>query len=189
MADVLVLHEGWGRPSVDHIVDRLERDGFGAHAPDLFAPRSAWLAAPIAASLLGIGRGQAFQVADQAYEQVSPAAVIGLSLGAAMAVRRAWPVPIVAAYGHVHRRLALRAPALGVYGTADRTLLASGRRLERQADVRWYDGAGHSFLSTHVPRIGSLVGPHPAAEQAWSDIVEFLSRAVATDGFASLHGN
>lgn len=182
MADVLVLHEGWGRRGVDPIVDRLEDAGFGAHVPDLFASRTAWMAAPIAASLLGTGRGQAFETADQAYAQVGPAAVIGLSLGAAIAVRRAWAVPIVAAYGHVPRRLALRAPTLGVYGTADRALLASGRRLERQADVRWYEGAGHSFLSTDVPRIGSLVGPHPAAEQAWADIVEFLSRAVTADG-------
>ncbi len=178
---VLVLHEGWGRTGdMDHVVDRLASLGLTAIAPDLFASRPAWRAGPMAVATLSTGSGEVFDRADLVFRTHQPSAVLGLSLGAAIALRRSWPVPVVAAYGHVPRRVSAKGPILGVYGTADRLLASSGRRLARldRADVRWFEGAGHSFLAvTGVPSLGKAVGPHPIAEEAWKVIAGFLQIA------------
>lgn len=166
---------------MDGVIERLSRHGLTAVAPDLFGSRPAWRAATTAVASLPSGHGTAFERADFAYRTYEPSAVVGLSLGAAIALRREWPVPLVAAYGHVPRRIRALGPILGVYGTADRLLLPSGRRLAAngRAEVRWYDGAGHSFLAVDsVPTLGRAVGPHPSAVEAWEAITRFLTTAV-----------
>lgn len=130
-----------------------------------------------------------FDVARHALEGLPPssASVVGLSLGAAIALRIPTALPVVAAYGHVPREVAATGPVLGVFGGADILLRRSGRRLERcpTADVRWLEGAGHSFLvdpSIGVPARIPGVGPHPGAGEAWQIIEGFVETHTAVFG-------
>lgn len=123
-----------------------------------------------------------FDVARQAVDDArrrGPAAVLGLSLGAAIALRLRFDGPLVVAYGHVPRRILASGPTFGVYGSNDRLTARSGRRLERsaRAAVVWVEGAGHSFLvdpTVGLPLSLPGFGPHPGATEAWAAIDDFL---------------
>ena len=182
---VLLLHEGWGRHvGIDGIVDRLTARGFRVAAPDLFAGRSrvATLAGlplrlrTMSGPMLDDVRSTAAILAGR-----GPLSVVGLSLGAAIALRLDVEAPVVAAYGHAPREPACRGPILGVYGTADGLLRASGRRLEAAgAEVLWIEGARHSFLldATRPGRCGRW-GRHTAASATWDAIGDFLEGHLA----------
>ena len=162
--------------------DRIAAHGWRVVAPDLFDGASRLGSLFALPARLARCEGRVFDIAAEAIGEESqrgPSAVIGLSLGAAVALRLPLQVPVVAAYGHVPRGIRATGPILGVYGTGDPLVARSGRRLQLHphADVRWFEGAGHSFLVD--PEVGLPMrlpgfGPHPAAELAWSDIVAFL---------------
>lgn len=181
---VIVLHEGWGcTDDIVSVVRRFEDRGFGVLVPDLFGGIPAGRALVAVPGQLRAGGGPMFDAARQAFDGIgsTPAAVVGLSLGAAIALRIRTRLPVVAAYGHVPRQVEASGPILGVFGRADLPLRRSGRRLEAcpTADVRWFDGAGHSFLVD--PRVGIPVrfpgvGPHRTAADAWSLIEAFVDR-------------
>lgn len=179
---VLLLHEGWGRHvGIDGIVDRLTALGHRVLAPDLFAgrPRARTFAA--LPHHLRTASGPMVEAVRSMVSDLSgkgPLAIVGLSLGAAIALRLDTDVPVVAAYGHAPRRLRCTGPVLAVYGTADRPLRTSGRRLEA-AGVRvlWVEGAGHSFLlDGDLPFRLPGFGPHPGSAGTWDAIVAFLDR-------------
>lgn len=186
---VVVLHEGWGRTAdIASVGRRFETRGFQVIAPDLFdgmPPRGALRAV---VPQLRRRSGPMFDIARRALDGLpSSAVVLGLSLGAAIALRVPTALPVIAAYGHVPHEVAATGPVLGVFGRADLPLRRSGRRLERRrnADVRWFDGAGHSFLvdaSIGVPARIRGVGPHPSAAAAWSVIEDFVERQTALLG-------
>ena len=184
---VVVLHEGWGRTEdIASVARRFEACGFRVVAPDLFDGVSVGRSLRTVIRQLRTGRGPMFDVARHALEGLRPASasVVGLSLGAAIVLRIPTALPVVAAYGHVPREIAATGPVLGVFGQADLFLRRSGRRLERcpTADVRWFEGAGHSFLvdpSIGVPARILRVGPHPAADVAWPMIEAFVDRNTA----------
>ncbi|MEX2654711.1 MAG: dienelactone hydrolase family protein [Acidimicrobiia bacterium] len=198
-APLLVLHEGWGRSAdIDSVVDRFSHRGYTVTAPDLFEGSSPLRAFAPALVQLRTGRGSIFDVARSALDSFGssrPVAVLGLSLGAAVALRMDIDGPVVAAYGHVPRKVAARGPILGIFGSADFALTRSAALLATHpnADVRTFDGAGHSFLidpSVGVPWKIPSVGPHPAASQAWEAICEFLDsrRDAATGDFGVSRG-
>lgn len=129
-------------------------------------------------------QGSMFDVARRAVDDArrrGPTGVLGLSLGAAIALRTRFDGPLVAAYGHVPRRILAGGPTLGVYGTNDRLTARSGRRLEQSggAEVVWVEGAGHSFLvdpTVGLPLALPGFGAHPGATEAWAAIDGFLDR-------------
>ena len=179
---VLVLHEGWGRTDdIASVARRFERRGFGVVAPDLFGGLPPVRALGTVVRQLRASAGPMFDIVRRELDRLesTPSVVLGLSLGAAIVLRSPTNVPIVAAYGHVPRQIAATGPILGVFGRADRPLRPSGRRLERcsAADVRWFDGAGHSFLvdsSVGLPVWIPGGGPHPSAADAWPMIEDFV---------------
>lgn len=201
---VVVLHEIFGpQPEIDRVVDRFGAAGYAAVAPDLFGSRSrlACIRALIQATARGEGPPVEALSRTRAWLQEAaslPPARIGLvgfciSGGFVLAVGGGWGA-VSTNYGGVPEdpaRLRALPPVIGCYGGRDRLFGGMAERLRTGLagtdvphEVHTYETAGHSFLTDgHHPVAAALTWPiyhirydAQVAEDAWSKILDFLSR-------------
>ena len=197
---VLVLHEIAGLDrAVRDACDRLASAGYVAFAPDLYARHFKPFC--IAQTLVRLARNEQPPVGDltryvewlRRQPGVAPDAVgaIGFCMGGGFALALAIAGGISATgvnYGGVPATLdEVRGvcPVVASYGGDDERFAADGRRLESflfelgvAHDIKIYDGATHSFMNEHHPRLVRrlfTVRYDPAAtEDAWTRTLSFF---------------
>ena len=193
---VLVFHEWWGlNDNIKKMADQLAGQGYVALAADLYGGQVA--SQPEAARAL---MEQALQDRDamgqnlrQAHgylkEQIKATRVgtIGWCFGGSISLSTALLVPdgvdaTVIYYGHVsgdvEKLKPLKAPVLGLFGSADdgipvesvREFEAALKGLGKPVEIHIYDGAGHAFANPSGNNYKA-----DAADDAWQKSLTFLA--------------
>ena len=194
---LILLSEAWGLD--DHIArlaSQLAAAGFLTAAPDLLAGRGSRRAIRDALR----GEGSAFAQVDEAAEWLageprsdpSRMGVLGLSMGATMALRLALSGRFQVAglfYGLTPKGAdwSRCCPVVASFGEKDRLIRDQGRALAKnleragvENDVKCYKLAKHSFLTEAKPGwqttlLGLRYDPFAAAD-AWQRSISFLKR-------------
>jgi carboxymethylenebutenolidase len=192
---VLVFHEWWGlNDNIRSMANRLAGEGYVALAADLYLGRTA--DTPDAARALldetlkdtaalstNLRQAHAFL-----REEIKAARIgtIGWCFGGMLSLRTALLMPdavdaTVIYYGHVpgdpEELRKLKAPVLGIFGSADQGIpLDSVRRFEAAlkslgvpAEIHVYEGADHAFANPSGKNYRA-----EAAEDAWNKALGFL---------------
>ena len=208
---VLVLHESFGlNDDIRRIASRFVEAGYAALAPDLFSHGSRIVCL---ARLMGdVARGSIDrEIADvMAAREIFAArpdvdaarvAVAGFCLGGGFALIAATKAGFKAAsvnYGDVPKqreKLDGACPVVASFGQRDRMFGANmAERLERHLnvldvphDIKVYEGAGHSFFSTHegwqawlarFPTPMRVAPDEAAAQDGWRRMLAFFDEHV-----------
>lgn len=200
---LLVIHEWWGlNDNIRAMARRLAGEGYVALAVDLYGGETAETPEQARELMGGIDEAAALENLRQAQAHLSERlaatgdlderiGVIGWCFGGGWSLRSGLAMPeelsaVVVYYGHLitdrERLQALQAPVLGIFGAEDqgipvesvRELEAALEELGKPAEIHVYDGAGHAFANPS----GTRYRPE-AAEEAWRETVDFLSRHLA----------
>lgn len=189
---VLVLHAWWGlNQFVKDLCDRLAAEGFVALAPDLLGGQVATtiheaehqLAAADPDSLAHLTRSSLWTLRELPVTPDAPVGVVGLSMGASMALWLSARVPEgVAATAVFYGAQDIdftdaRSAYLGHFADADRwvdddalALLEAELRLDDlEVEFHRYPGTGHSFFESDRPEYDET-----AATLAWERTLAFL---------------
>ena len=202
---VLVLHEVWGlNDDIRRIARRFADNGYVAAAPDMLDGGLKVRAVTRARESLRDGDGAAVReleaVVDMLSERpgVGPVGAVGFCFGAGFALLLACRRSVSVAgvyYGDPANRaredLARACPIVGGYGTKDRSLRRKSRQListldelGREHDIKVYEDAGHSYMSTAGHPVFAAVTRgvyhveyhEDAAEDSWRRMLEFFGR-------------
>jgi len=203
---VVVIHEILGRrPEIDRVVERFAAAGYAAIAPDLFdRGKFACLRDTFAAMKTGTGvavtqgRNARAWLCSHAGLAPSRIGLIGFCFGGGYALMAGagWAA-VSTNYGLVPEAEVMRelGPVIACYGTRDRSMAGSPRKLRERlaevghepAEVHELD-AGHSFLTDatqswfkqQLPLMA--LGDYPDARVVgWTKILEFFERRLVSD--------
>lgn len=200
---VVVIHEIFGRaPEIDRVVERFERLGYAAVAPDLFS--DGLKVACIRRAMIDLWRGdgpsldKVLAARDWLTEQTGIPSerigIIGFCFGGSFAIALGGDFGVVSTnYGEIPRNLLPEgmAPTIGCYGRRDHTMSTVSGRLgklltERGVphELHTLPQAGHSFLTDgDRPILSVLTRPFmhavynaERAEEGWSKIQAFFDQ-------------
>lgn len=205
-AGILVVHEIVGlNGDIREISRRMAAAGYVALAPDLTsagAPKVVCIARMFKA--LSTGEGPALRSLEAARATLAAEpdvdenriGIIGFCIGGgfALAMAAGRQVQVAASsYGPVPPSLEAAAdacPVVGSYGTGDKRFLPEGQKLEAKMrsldvphDIKFYEGATHSFMNRSMPRLKRLAGmryDEAAAADAWDRILGFFAQHLGT---------
>jgi carboxymethylenebutenolidase len=200
---VIVIHERWGLDDgVRAQADRIAAQGYVVLAVDLYGGKTA--TAISAASPLMVQVVENPELANenirQAYDflvdsgQAPKIGVLGWSFGGGWALNAALLFPddlraAVIYYGQVtdnkERLEPLNVPILGLFGESDRGVTPDTvnefelalETLRKDYNIQTFPNAGHGFADPGASTYNAEV-----ADQAWSLVLEFLSRHLADEG-------
>ncbi|CAN5823568.1 dienelactone hydrolase family protein [soil metagenome] len=188
---VVLLSEAWGLdPEVERLATLLAEAGFLTAAPDLVSGRGATGAAIEAVRGDGGVYSQVLETADWLASQASQVGVVGLSMGATIALRLAPEGLFRAAavfYGLMPKASywTRSCPIVASFGGRDRLVRHRGQELRSALDlagsandIKCYEHSRHSFLTeSKVGWQSMLLGLRhdpAAAADAWQRTVRFL---------------
>lgn len=207
---VVVLHEIFGlNDDIRRIARRFADEGYAALAPDLYSHGSRALCLSRVLLSGGIDRFETETMADISAARAALAdrpevdgnkiGVIGFCLGGGFALLFATMGEVKAAsvnYGVAPKsrtRLMGVCPVVASYGRLDKQFVASGERLESHLealgvprDIKFYDDAGHAFMSydnvpgwmQRVPTPLKVSYNEEAAEDTWRRVLAFFATHV-----------
>ncbi|MFP3940138.1 MAG: dienelactone hydrolase family protein [Thermoanaerobaculia bacterium] len=198
---LLVIHEWWGlNDNIRTMTERLAGEGYAALAVDLYGGETAESPERARELVQTVDEEQALRNLEAARgflgERLGadgtgaggPVGVIGWCFGGGWSLQTALAMPeavdaAVVYYGRPvteRQELAeLQAPLLGIFGAEDGSIpVETVRQMEstlgalgKPVEIHVYEGAGHAFANPS----GTRYVPD-AAEDAWSETVEFLDR-------------
>ena len=206
---LLVIHEWWGlNDNIREMTARLAGEGYAALAVDLYGgetadgpERARELVQAVdedrALRNLEAARGFLGERLGDGADGGAPVGVIGWCFGGGWSLQTALAMPeaidaAVVYYGRPvtdRQELAeLQAPLLGIFGAEDgsipvetvRQMESTLEELGKPVEIHVYEGAGHAFANPS----GTRYVPG-AAEDAWSETVEFLERHLESRTTAS----
>jgi carboxymethylenebutenolidase len=198
---VVVIHEIFGRaPEIDRVVERFERMGYAAVAPDLFADGMKVMCIRRAVVDLWRGAGPTLDKVIAARDWLTAETgipsdrigIIGFCFGGSFALALGGDFGVVSTnYGEIPRNLLPEgmAPTIGCYGGRDHSMASVPGRLGKLLQERGVPhqlhldpNAGHSYLTDgDRPILAALTRPlmhvefnAERAEAAWSKIEAFF---------------
>jgi carboxymethylenebutenolidase len=200
---IILIHERWGLDDgTRRLADRLAAQGYVVLAIDLFGGNVATNGEESRKLILPVVENQAIAEENirQAYDflvntaQAPRIGVVGWSFGGNWALNASMLFPddldaAVIYYGQLtsnQERLApVNVPILGIFGENDRGVTPEkvsefGQALEslgKTYRIRSYPAVGHAFADPTGVNYDAA-----AAEQAWSEVTEFLGRHLSASG-------
>lgn len=199
---VVVIHEIFGRaPEIDRVVERFERMGYAAVAPDLFSDGMKVMCIRRAMVDLWRGRGPSLDKVRAARDWLTAETgipserigIIGFCFGGSFAIALGGDFGVVSTnYGEIPRNLLPEgmSPTIGCYGGRDHSMASVPGRLGRLLAEKGIANhihvdpeAGHSFLTDgDRPILAALGRPFmhlgydaERAERAWAKIEAFFA--------------